>query len=165
MVITAFSTLANGISNYTAQNIGAKMHGRIKDGFKTGIKMVWTLCLPIVLVYLIFSRQLIYIFMDSLGGAAMTTGTTFIKITAPFYFVASAKLVADGILRGAGFMKRFMASTFTDLLLRVFLSKMLSKTALGITGVWVSWPIGWSVAAVMSVVFYLSVKWEKTIEK
>lgn len=165
MVITALSTLANGISNYTAQNIGAKMHARIKDGFKTGIKMVWTLCLPIVLVYLIFSRQLIYIFMDSFGGEAMKTGTTFIKITAPFYFIISAKLVADGILRGAGFMKRFMASTFTDLLLRVFLSKMLSKTALGVTGVWVSWPIGWSVAAVMSVVFYLSVKWEKTIEK
>ena len=47
LVITSFTTLGNGISNYTAQNIGAGMPGRVKAGFKAGIKMVWILCIQI----------------------------------------------------------------------------------------------------------------------
>lgn len=38
MVITSLTTIGNGISNYTAQNIGAKKYSRIKEGFHAGIK-------------------------------------------------------------------------------------------------------------------------------
>ena len=36
LVITSFTTLGNGISNYTAQNMGAGILPRIKDGFRAG---------------------------------------------------------------------------------------------------------------------------------
>ena len=75
-------------------------------------------------------------------------------IVAPFYFVVSLKLVADGVLRGAGYMTQFMAATFTDLILRVILAIVLSKTGLETTGVWLAWPIGWTIATVMSLIFY-----------
>lgn len=52
---------------------------------------------------------------------AMSAGITILRILSPFYFVVSAKLVADGILRGAGLMNRFMVATFTDLIIRVVL--------------------------------------------
>ena len=91
----------------------------------------------------------------------MDTGVAFLRIVAPFYFVVSAKLVSDGILRGAGLMKQFMVATFTDLVLRVVLAEVLSRTALGTNGIWMSWPIGWTIAMVLSVVFYRAVKWEK----
>ena len=71
----------------------------------------------------------------------------------------SAKLVADGILRGANMMNKFMIATFTDLILRVGLAIVLSKTALGAIGIWCAWPIGWTVAAVLSIMFYKSGKW------
>ena len=51
-------------------------------------------------------------------------------------------------------MGRFMVSTFTDLVLRVVLAVLLSRTALGATGIWCAWPIGWGIATVMSIVFY-----------
>ena len=73
----------------------------------------------------------------------------------PFYLVISTKLVTDGILRGAGEMKKFMIATFTDLLLRVLLALLLSGTALGVTGVWLSWPIGWFIGTALSIFFYL----------
>ena len=91
----------------------------------------------------------------------MDTGVMFLRIVAPFYFVVAAKLVSDGILRGAGLMRQFMAATFTDLVLRVALSELLSRTALGTTGIWISWPIGWTIAMVLSIVFYASVRWER----
>ena len=91
----------------------------------------------------------------------MEVGVEFLRIVAPFYFVIAAKLVSDGVLRGAGLMKKFMAATFTDLVLRVVLALTLSKTGLQTTGIWLSWPIGWTIAMVVSVVFYVTIKWEK----
>ena len=162
MVITSLTTLGNGISNYTAQNLGAAKYDRIKSGFRAGLKLVWALCVPLVLLYVFVSRPLIHIFLDSGSGAAMDTGIAFLRIVAPFYFIVAAKLVSDGVLRGAGLMKKFMVATFTDLVLRVALAEILSRTALGTTGIWISWPIGWTVAMVLSIVFYAAVKWERT---
>lgn len=153
LVITSFTTFGNGISNYTAQNLGARKFGRIKEGFKAGVKLTWMICIPIVAVYLLASRYLIYFFLESPTGTAMDTGMLFLRILTPFYFFAAAKLVSDGVLRGAGQMKAFMTGTFTDLVLRVVLAIILSKTALASTGIWVSWPVGWCVAGVISLTF------------
>ncbi len=161
MVITSLTTLGNGISNFTAQNLGAAKFDRIKAGFRAGLKLVWAICIPIVLIYELAGNWLVYIFLDSPTGAATETGVTFLRIVSPFYFVVAAKLVSDGILRGAGLMKKFMIATFTDLSLRVILAETLSRTALGTTGIWLSWPIGWTIATVLSVVFYLKIKWKQ----
>lgn len=161
MVITSLTTLGNGISNFTAQNLGAAKFDRIKAGFRAGLKLVWALCIPIVLVYEFAGSKLVYIFLDNPTGAAMDTGVLFLRIVSPFYFVVAAKLVSDGILRGAGLMKKFMIATFTDLILRVALAEVLSRTALGATGIWLSWPIGWTIATVLSIVFYATIKWQQ----
>ena len=86
----------------------------------------------------------------------MASGSTFLRIVSVFYFVISVKLVADGVLRGAEAMGYFMISTFTDLILRVILAFVFSAYW-GATGIWMSWPVGWSVATVLSVVFYRNV--------
>ena len=163
LVITSFTTLGNGVSNYAAQNLGAQKLDRIQDGFRAALKLVWILCLPLAALYLTWGRGLMGFFLDSPTELALKTGIAFLQILAPFYFVVSAKLVADGILRGAGLMKQFMAATFTDLILRVVLAFVLSSTALGATGIWCAWPIGWTVATVISVLFYRAGPWASKI--
>ena len=157
LVITSFTTLANGISNFTAQNLGAGKSERIRDGFKAGLKMVWIISISLVLLYFFAGKQLLYLFLDNPTNTAIHTGIMFLCILSPFYFVVSAKLVADGILRGAGLMSRFMITTFTDLILRVVLAIILSKQ-FGSTGIWCAWPIGWSIATTLSVIFYKKAK-------
>lgn len=154
LVITSFTTVGNGISNYTAQNLGANKPERVKQGFRAGLKMIWLLSLPLVLLYFIGGRYLIPFFIESPTAEALSCGLMFLKILSPFYFIVSAKLVTDGILRGAGLMRQFMVATFTDLILRVGLAFLLSQTALASTGIWCAWPIGWTVATIVSVVFY-----------
>lgn len=161
LVITSFTTLGNGISNYTAQNLGARKLDRVKQGFGVGIKLVWMLSLPLFLLYFFGGNIVLKLFMDAPTKLAMQTGITFLKILSPFYFVVSAKLVADGILRGSGMMKKFMIATFTDLILRVLLAFCFSRTALGATGIWCVWPIGWCVAAVLSIGFYYNGPWKR----
>lgn len=158
LVITSFTTLANGLSNYTAQNIGAGILPRIKDGFRAGIKMVWLLCVPIVALYLTAARVLVTFFINEPSELALTSGVRFLYIVAPFYFIISIKLISDGILRGAGLMRNFMAATFTDLILRVVLAWILAGQ-IGYIGIWCAWPIGWTISMMMSVGFYRRGPW------
>lgn len=159
LVITSFTTLGNGISNYSAQNLGAGKLSRIRQGFRAGIKLVWLLCLPLFLLYFFGGQYLLGFFMDQPTDTAIETGMMFLRILSPFYFVVSAKLVADGILRGTGMMRKFMLSTFTDLILRVVLALFLSRTFLGSTGIWCAWPIGWTIATTISLYFYYTGPW------
>ena len=160
LVITSFTTLANGISNYTAQNLGAKKLERIREGFRAGAKMVWLLSIPLIALYWLGSDALIKLFVENPSRTALDTGRAFLRILSPFYLIISIKLVADGVLRGSSMMKQFMVSTFTDLTLRVALAFALSA-AMGATGIWCAWPVGWSVAAVLSILFYRRGAWEQ----
>ena len=159
LVITSFTTLGNGISNFTAQNIGAGKLPRLREGFRAGIKMVWLLSFPISLLYVFGGEIMLRLFLDNPSAEALGSGLLFLKIVAPFYFAVSAKLVADGILRGASLMGRFMTATFTDLILRVVLAAVLSRTSLGSTGIWCAWPVGWIVATTLSLMFYYRGPW------
>lgn len=165
LVITSFTTLGNGVSNYTAQNIGAQKLPRIREGFRAALKLVWMLSLPLFLLYFFAGRSMLYLFLDDPTQAALQTGETFLRILSPFYFVISAKLAADGVLRGAGLMKQFMTATFVDLILRVVLAIFLAKTPLGATGIWCAWPGGWTVATVISLLFYRVGPWREQSEK
>ena len=159
LVITSLTTLGNGISNFTSQNLGAKKNERIKEGFLAGVKLVWLICIPLVILYLFAGKYLVYLFLDTPSEAALETGIVFLRILSPFYFVVALKLVSDGVLRGAAMMKKFMVATFTDLIMRVLLAWLLS-IPFASTGIWLAWPIGWTIAAVMSFFFYRSHKWD-----
>ena len=127
--------------------------------------MVWLICLPLAALYCTCGRALMNFFMEDATEAALGSGMRFLWILSPFYFVVSAKLVADGILRGTGKMRQFMTATFTDLILRVVLAFVLSGTALGSTGIWCAWPIGWMVATVISILFYRKGEWNTIPEE
>lgn len=162
LVISSITTLGNGISNFTAQNLGAGKINRIKEGFKAGIKIVMVICIPIALLYVFAGKYFLYIFLDNPESLAMTVGKNILYVLSPFYPIVSAKLIADGILRGSGMMGKFMTATFTDLALRVVLAKILVHH-LGTLGIWLAWPIAWVVATALSLTFYKTAKWKNTI--
>ncbi len=158
--ITSFAAAGNAISSYTAQNTGAKKPDRIKSGYKSGLIMVLIIAAPFILFYFLLSRQAINLFVDPEDGRkAITTGIQFLKVVSPFYIMVSIKIFTDGLLRGAGCMKAFMVSTFADLIIRVILSYILSAQ-FDVLGVWLSWPIGWTIATGISYMFYRKVDWE-----
>lgn len=159
LVTTSFTTLGNGMSNFVAQNIGANKTDRIKRGYRGGLLMVYIICVPIVLLYVFLGKSMVNIFINTSTGEAINTGVQFLRIVAPFYIVVATKLIADGVLRGASAMRLFMISTFTDLVLRVVLAKVLSMK-FGAVGIWCAWPIGWIIATILSVVFYAKGMWK-----
>ena len=161
--ITSFTTLASGLSTFVAQNVGAGQLDRVRRGFVAGVVMAVCVAAPFFVAYFFFSGPMVEMFMENGGSAeALLAGQTFLRIVAPFYFVILIKLMADGVLRGSGAMSWFMVATFTDLVLRVVLAYVLSiPFGMGSVGVWSSWPIGWTVSAAMSLVFYIAGVWKR----
>ena len=160
MVITAFTTLGNGISNYTAQNLGAEKLGRIRQGFRAGSKLVLAISFPLFLLYFFAGEPLIMLFLKDPTPTAVNTAIQILRTFSPFYLIVSVKLVADGILRGAGMMGKFMFDTIFDGIIRVGLAIYLPTTVLGVDGIWWAWPIGWVLATFMAVFFYHGGVWK-----
>lgn len=155
--INALYTFGNGVSSFTAQNVGANKKDRIRQGMKYGSIMAIVTGCVFAVAYFGFNEQLLSLFMEGdKSTQAIKAGAEFLKIVSLFYCFIGIKLVGDGVLRGMGRMKLFMVATFTDLILRVILSYILSSF-IGYIGIWISWPIGWTVATVLSIVFYFFV--------
>lgn len=160
--INALYTFGNGVSSFTAQNVGANKKDRIRQGMKYGSIMAIVTGCVFAVAYFGFNEQLLSLFMEGEKSTqAIRAGAEFLKVVSLFYCFIGIKLVGDGILRGMGRMKLFMVATFTDLVLRVVLAYILSPF-MGYIGIWISWPIGWTVATILSIVFYFIIM-KKTV--
>ena len=155
--ITSFSTVGNSVSSFTAQNIGAEQYQRVRKGFRVGAVLCVGIAALFTIVYVVFSNELIYLFMDKTQGnteAAAEAGRQFLTIVSPFYLAVALKLTGDAILRGGGRVGAFMVTTFSDLILRVVFAFIL-KPHFGATGIWLSWPVGWTISGIISITLYI----------
>ena len=155
--ITSFSTVGNSVSSFTAQNIGAEQYQRVRKGFRVGAVLCVGIAALFTIVYVVFSNELIYLFMDETQGnteAAAEAGRQFLTIVSPFYLAVALKLTGDAILRGGGRVGAFMVTTFSDLILRVVFAFIL-KPHFGATGIWLSWPVGWTISGIISITLYI----------
>jgi putative MATE family efflux protein len=162
VAINAMGTAANGVSAFTAQNIGAHKYDRVEKGLKAGLALSWIFILPFLAVFLISPNILINLFLENPETSvdAIKIGSGFIRYLAPFYPILAIKLACDCVLRGAGAMKTFMAATFLDLSLRVILTYVLSPT-MGYSGLYVAWAAGWTIASIFSLFVYKQGHWKR----
>ena len=159
-VFLPIMSMSMALPTFISQNLGAGKYDRVKQGQRAGILMGFIIAVPFFLLCFFQSEMLIRLFMQEETGVAMSTGVEFLRIVAPFYFVVSMKLSTDGALRGSGAMSWFMIATFSDLILRVVLGYVLA-VPFGTTGIWMSWPIGWAIGTVMSLVFFAKGVWKQ----
>lgn len=161
--ITSMGTLGNGVSGFTAQNIGARKLDRVRSGARGALAMSSLVALAFSLVFVIFSDSMIAMFVpeEDMTPLALAAGKSFLTIAAPFYVLVGIKMTCDGVLRGGGAMLYFMATTLLDLILRVILAYIFCRIFdFGYVGIWMSWPFGWVVSTSLSAIFYLKGVWK-----
>ena len=158
--VTCMTTLSNGLSSFTAQNLGAKKAERVTEGFQAGALLGVIVCVPFFLFYFFCSERAMGLFMEESSKEAIQAGVDFLKIVTPFYFIVIFKVMCDGVLRGASAMLQFMTGTFADLFLRVAFAFLFSKgLGFGPMGIWMAWPIGWTLSTLISYFFYRRKPW------
>lgn len=164
LTVNCLSTVANGVSNFTGQNFGARKQDRVRAGCRAAIGIALGFAALFSFLYLVFGKALVGLFLESGSGAkALEIGRSFLLIVSPFYAVVGVKLVFDGVFRGAGSTRYFTATTFTDLILRVGLAFLLPLCIPSETGanIWMSWPIGWGVSCLLGTFFYFRGRWKQ----
>lgn len=155
-------TMSSAVSAFSAQNIGAKNYKRVKEGHKWGLIYGYLLVCGFFLAYFFAGNFFMGLFVKGSNSQVMEVGIRFLQIVSPFYFVMVTKVVCDGVLHGSASVKLFMTTTFVDLILRVALAYVL-PLKFSYTGIWMAWPIGWCISATISVGFYLSGRWKKSV--
>lgn len=153
---------SNAMSSYTAQNIGAGKEDRVKEGYKANIFMVVVFSVTLTLIIFLFGPALMNLFMDSASNVeVLNHGMAYMRVVSSFYILMGIMFTSNGLLRGAGDMKFFMASSLFNLVTRISVAYLLAPRIGSIAIAW-SIPVGWLAGASISFMRFKSGKWKNS---
>lgn len=153
----------NAFSTYVAQNKGANLEERIIDGIKSTGKVIIIFSIITTSLILIFSKNLMLLFVNKGESEVIRIGVEYISIVAIFYFLIGFLFMFYGLFRGLGELKTSILLTIASLGTRVILAYILAETILMEKGIWFSVPIGWALADTIGIIFLN--KYKKRIYK
>jgi putative MATE family efflux protein len=157
---TCVNALGTGLSCYTAQNMGMYRPDRVEKGLVAGIAMSLGAVVPFTFCLFLFPETFLSLFLGAGSDRAFSIGSLFLRLTSPFFLVVSVKQLIDGVLRGSGAMSYPLWITVIDLAQRVLLLFVL-PLRLGLAGVFITFPTGWSLSAILYFAFYRRGVWRE----
>ncbi len=147
----------NAFSTYVAQNYGAGKSGRIRRGMRDAVIGAFVFCAVISMVVVRFAKPLMSLFLDESSADAVLVGVGYLRIEASFYFGIGLLFLFYGYFRAVNKPGISVILTVVSLGMRVLLAYLLSSIeTVGVTGIWLSVPIGWMLADAAGVYFYVS---------
>jgi len=145
----------NAFSTFVAQNYGAGKKDRIWKGIKSSIVCVFLFCLVISGAVCLFAEPLMRIFIEADQVETIAVGVGYLRIEGAFYFGIGLLFMLYGYYRAIKKPGMSVVLTVCSLGTRVLLAYTLSAIpAVGVTGIWMSVPIGWAFADIVGVVYY-----------
>ena len=148
----------NAFSTYVAQNYGANQHERIRKGIRSAGLTSALFCICISVLVCLFASPLMSIFIDPGQTEIIAAGVHYLRIEGACYIGIGILFLLYGYYRAVNQPLMSVILTIASLGTRVALAYLLSATALGVTGIWVSVPIGWALADVIGIGYYLTQK-------
>lgn len=145
----------NAFSTFVAQNKGAGKLDRVKDGVKAAAKTIIIFSTITSTLIFIFAEKLMTLFVNKSEVEVIALGVEYIQVVAVFYVLIGFLFMFYGLYRGLGNLNMSIILTIVSLGSRVILAYVLSKTALGASGIWWSIPIGWALADILGIVVYM----------
>jgi putative MATE family efflux protein len=157
-------SLGMAASALAGQNLGAKKPERVREVFKWGVVMTSIITVVISIAAVTFPRSLMTIFVQEQEVIEM--GTTYLRIVGAGYILFAIMFISNGIINGAGHTMVTMLFTLVSLwLIRVPASALLSRTELGLKGIWIAAITSFFITMSISLVYYFSGRWKKVVIK
>ena len=153
------------ISAFVGQNYGAGKIKRIKEGYKKGIQIVGGIGL-FATILLIFAAEPLFTIFTPDDLLAIKEGIVYLRILGLSQFLMAIEIGTTGAFNGLGKTIYPTANGIVLNVLRIPAALALSKTALGLSGVW--WAISISSnlkGLVLFVLFYFYRKHFEEINK
>ena len=148
----------NAFSTYVAQNYGANQPERIRKGIRSAGLTSAVFCVCISALVCLFAKPLMGIFIDPSQTDIIAAGVHYLRIEGACYIGIGILFLLYGYYRAVNQPLMSVILTIASLGTRVALAYLLSATALGVTGIWLSVPIGWALADIIGIGYYLAKK-------
>lgn len=146
----------NAFSIFVAQNFGAQRTDRIRQGIRVAVLTSLSFGLLLSVCVFVFAEPLMSLFLDTSEQAVIAEGVRYLHIEGAFYYLIGALFLLYGLYRALGRPGMSVVLTVVSLGVRVVLAYALSAIpAIGVVGIWWSVPIGWVLADVLGVVYFL----------
>ena len=149
----------NAFSTFIAQNYGAKKEERIRAGLKGAILTAIVFCVVISGAVWIFAERLMRLFVnmgDDEVNRIIDEGIQYLHIEGAFYCGIGCLFLLYGLYRALGKPGMSVVLTIISLGTRVVLAYTLSSVPfIGVVGIWWSVPIGWFLADMTGLIYYL----------
>ena len=163
LCIVPMAALGNAMSSYTAQNLGSRQTGRVREGYHAALRLTAFFAVFLCLSLEFFHAPIIASFLGSDGTSlALETGSSYLRFIGFFFALIGLKMSTDGLLRGAADMKLFTLANLANLSLRVIFAVTMAPR-FGIAMVWYAVPLGWLVNFLISFWEYRTGKWERKL--
>ena len=144
----------NAFSTFVAQNHGAHQPQRIRQGIRSAGAVSAVFCLVISGLVCVFAAPLMGIFIDPAQTQIIQAGVHYLRIEGACYIGIGVLFLLYGYYRAVERPAMSVVLTIASLGTRVALAYALSATALGVTGIWLSVPIGWALADGIGIGYY-----------
>lgn len=146
----------NAFSTFTAQNYGAGKRERIEQGIRTALLWVAVFCAVISVGVCLFAPRLMGIFVAAEETEIIRIGARYLRIEGACYLGIGLLFLLYGLYRAVKRPGMSVVLTVLSLGTRVLLAYTLSALpAVGVTGIWVSVPIGWFLADAVGIAYFL----------
>lgn len=160
-------SISTAVSALVGQNLGAGKVERVRETVRTANKLSLGIAFCTFAVMQLFPRQIFSVF--SKEAELLDFGVTYLRYVSIVYVPMSLHFVLQGVMRGAGDTIPPMLIALGALwLVRVPAALLLSRMpALGVSGVWMAFPISGSVTLLLNYIYYRKGKWanRKLVEK
>lgn len=161
LCIVPMIATGNAMSTFTAQNLGAKQVERVREGYRAAYVIVIGFGLFLMVISQLFYGPVLSVFADQEQSQVFfDTGTAYFRFCGWFFAVLGFKAITDGILRGAGDTKVYMAANLINLAIRVSVARLASPV-FGIQVIWYAVPMGWFANYAISYLWYRTGNWKK----
>lgn len=144
----------NAFSTYVAQNYGANEQERIRKGIRSAVVTSGVFCIVISTLVWVFAAPLMRIFIDPAQTEIIVAGVNYLHIEGACYIGIGILFLPYGYYRAVNQPMMSVVLTVASLGTRVTLAYLLSATSLGVTGIWMSVPIGWALADAIGIGYY-----------
>lgn len=146
----------NAFSTFVAQNFGAGKSDRIRRGIRSAFCTSAAFSLAISLLVVLFAKPLMSIFIDSSETAIIAAGVTYLRIEGACYIGIGILFLLYGYYRAVNKPLMSVILTIASLGTRVALAYALAPLpAIGVIGIWAAIPIGWALADVIGIGYYI----------
>lgn len=149
---------ALGISfaTFSAQNYGAALIRRIRQGVRQCLATSLILSIIISLGVRFYGSHLVGVFIENGDENIINIGQRYLMISTYFYFFLSCIFVTRNALQGMGSTVIPLISGIVELVMRAFAAIYLAKT-MGYIGIFWAGPIAWLGGCIVVVVGYFIV--------